>query len=261
MIHLKNIILFLLTGNIFLLVFSCNSYKIQTYESTNQPINNKINPNEFSDVNLSLYRDSLENEMDEVINQANKNLDVGSPEGLLGNFITDLSIDRVKRINSFPTQPDFCILNNGGFRTSINKGPVTRGNIFEVMPFDNYLVVLKINGEELMELLNYIKDKSLLQGSRKAGVPISGMRLKIKENKISRCFINNKEIDYNNSYYVLTTDYLANGGDKMTFFKNCKEKYDTGLLLRDAIINYITDIGYNNIKIDASLDGRVEINK
>ena len=78
MIHFKNIISCLLIGNIFLLVFSCNSYKIQTHESTNQLINDKINPKEFSDVNLSLYRDSLENEMDEVINQANRNLDVGT---------------------------------------------------------------------------------------------------------------------------------------------------------------------------------------
>ena len=67
-------------------------------------------------------------------------------------------------------------------------------------------------------------------------------------------------MDKKKYYKVLTTDYLANGGDEMLFFKNCN-RYETNLLLRDVIINYITDIGNKNININAEIDGRVTLDK
>ena len=187
-------------------------------------------------------------------------MDVGSPEGTLGNFIADLSLFTLNNLNeNLNLKADFCILNNGGLRTPINKGPITRRKIFEVMPFENELVVLKLNSNQLHELLKFIIEKSYQSNSRKAGVPVSGIRLRISDNKITRGFVNTKELDYNKSYSVLTTDYLANGGDHMNFFKSCKEKIPTGILLRDAIIHYIEDINKSNIKVDAALDGRIEI--
>jgi 2',3'-cyclic-nucleotide 2'-phosphodiesterase (5'-nucleotidase family) len=123
------------------------------------------------------------------------------------------------------------------------------------MPFENYLVILELSNDEMESLLNYILAKSL----DNTGVPLSGIRIKIRSNNVSRCLINNREIDSNKTYNVLTTNYLANGGDNMTFFKKCK-KYDTGLLLRDAIMNYIKQLAVNGIQIDAQLDGRVNIN-
>ena len=95
--------------------------------------------------------------------------------------------------------------------------------------------------------------------SRKAGVPVSGIRIRITNNDIDKCMINNQEIDNKTSYYVLTTDYLANGGDGMVFFKSCKNKYPLKILLRDVIIDYIMKIAEANITIDAQLDGRIEI--
>ena len=61
-------------------------------------------------------------------------------------------------------------------------------------------------------------------------------------------------LDTAKKYKVLTTNYLANGGDQMDFFKDCKLIYDTELLLRDVIINYIEETGKNNIKLNVQLD-------
>ena len=103
-----------------------------------------------------------------------------------------------------------------------------------------------MNPKQLNKLLNFIIEKSYESNSRKAGVPVSGIRLRISDNKITRGFINLNEIDNTKSYKVLTTDYLANGGDHMDFFKNCEDKTPTGILLRDAIINYIKIINKTN---------------
>ena len=96
--------------------------------------------------------------------------------------------------------------------------------------------------------------------SRKSGVPVSGLRMKITENKITRCMINNSAYNSDQSYYVLTTDYLAKGGDNMEFFKHASEYINTGVLLRDAIINYISEINKTGIKVEAKFDGRIQIN-
>ena len=113
----------------------------------------------------------------------------------------------------------------------------------------------------MIDLINYIKDKSIINQTRKAGVPISGIRLSIIGNEISRVFIGIEEFNNTKTYKVLTTDYLAKGGDLMTFFKNAKVISNTGLLLRDAIINYIEKLSKQNIQLNAQLDGRIRVSE
>ena len=241
-------------------ILSCQSYKIVDTSSTNIVVDKNIPEQKFDEIELSKYRDSISKEMNKVINHSLITMEVGCPEGLLGDFISDLSILYIKK--NFPENkfnPDFCILNNGGFRNSLNKGSITIGDVFQIMPFDNYLLILEIKGNEMNDLINYIKEKSTTNISRKSGVPLSGIRLKISGDKVSRCMINNQMYDPLKTYKVLTTNYLASGGDDMDFFKNCKTMFNTKLLLRDVIIKYIEELGENNIKINTQFDGRVQI--
>ena len=241
-------------------VLACQSYKIVDTSSTIIVVDKNIPEQKFDEIELSKYRDSISKEMNMVINHSLITMEVGCPEGLLGDFISDLSILYIKK--NFPENkfnPDFCILNNGGFRNSLNKGSITIGDVFQIMPFDNYLLILEIKGNEMNDLINYIKEKSTTNISRKSGVPLSGIRLKISGDKVSRCMINNQMYDPLKTYKVLTTNYLASGGDDMDFFKNCKTMFNTKLLLRDVIIKYIEELGENNIKINTQFDGRVQI--
>ena len=241
-------------------VLACQSYKIVHTSSTIIVVDKNIPEQKFDEIELSKYRDSISKEMNMVINHSLITMEVGCPEGLLGDFISDLSILYIKK--NFPENkfnPDFCILNNGGFRNSLNKGSITIGDVFQIMPFDNYLLILEIKGNEMNDLINYIKEKSTTNISRKSGVPLSGIRLKISGDKVSRCMINNQMYDPLKTYKVLTTNYLASGGDDMDFFKNCKTIFNTKLLLRDVIIKYIEELGENNIKINTQFDGRVQI--
>ena len=250
----------ILTTTCVILILSCQSYKIVDVNSLILNINKNITELEFEEIELSKYRDSISKEMDKVINHCLISMEVGCPEGLLGNFISDLSILYIRK--KFPKNefnPDFCILNNGGFRSTLNEGEITIGDIFQIMPFDNHLLILEIKGTEMNDLIKYIKDKSISNISRKSGVPLSGIRLKISKDKVNRCMISNKIYDPLKTYKVLTTNYLASGGDDMFFFKNCKTLLNTKLLLRDVIIKYIEELGNNNIKINAQFDGRIQV--
>ena len=246
---------------LFIYLSSCGTFKIDSFQSENIQLEDHVSMVDFSEINLPQYKDTLDKEMDEVLNYAVTNMQVGCPEGLLGNFICDLSMFMTNKYYATKIKPDFCVLNNGGFRTSLNKGPITKGKIFEIMPFDNYLVVVTLNDKQFNELLDYIKKKSQMGISRKSGVPVSGIRIRITDNKIDKCFIQNVEYNPNKNYHILTTDYLANGGDNMTFFKKSSNYINTKVLLRDAIIDYIREINKIGTKVEAKFDGRIEINQ
>ena len=53
--------------------------------------------------------------------------------------------------------------------------------------------------------------------------------------------INGKTLDHNKVYYVVTSDYLSNGGDNMIFFKKGVEKYNLDYKLRNIIIDYFKE--------------------
>jgi 2',3'-cyclic-nucleotide 2'-phosphodiesterase (5'-nucleotidase family) len=51
---------------------------------------------------------------------------------------------------------DVAITNNGGIRTSFPEGNITLGNVYEVMPFDNELVVITLSGETMKKVIDYL---------------------------------------------------------------------------------------------------------
>ncbi len=128
---------------------------------------------------------------------------------------------------------DFALINKGGLRTIIPQGPITVGQIYEVMPFDNKIVVVGLQGEKMKELLAYLASKPQ---------PISHLKIIRKENQLVKATINEKPFKLDKTYYVVTTDYLQNGGDNMSFFKNPKEFYSLNVLARDMYLNYFEKI-------------------
>ena len=81
---------------------------------------------------ITPYQQGIEAEMNEVLTYSKINLTKKSGESLLGNFVTDLSLNYA--------DAHMCVMNNGGLRTTINKGNITRGKLYELMPFENELV-------------------------------------------------------------------------------------------------------------------------
>ena len=244
---------------LLLTISSCSIYNLIHLESKNASVSENLSTDNFSEFNVSIYKNKINNQMKELISTSSIEMDVGCPEGTLGNFICDLTLFTTNQILN--KEADFCILNNGGFRTSLPQGEITVGKIFEIMPFDNLLVILELNGNQMIELINYIKLKSMCNGSRKGGIPVSGLRASLLGSEISRVFIGIEEFNPKKKYKLVTTDYLANGGDGMEFLQNATLIESTNYLLRDAIIDYLKRLKKQNIQLDAELDGRIEISE
>jgi 2',3'-cyclic-nucleotide 2'-phosphodiesterase (5'-nucleotidase family) len=201
---------------------------------------------------IASYRDALEDEMNVVLAYSAQTMNRGTPEGLLNNFVADLSLE-VGRDLYQPDdgqQIDFVLLNYGGLRASIRQGPVTRSNVFELMPFENEMVVLTLSPEKTLQLFDYLAEASV-------GMPISGLRLSIENNEVKEVSIGGEEFNPDRYYKVLSSDYLAGGGDNMTFFLNPINSEVLDMKIRDAIIRYLQQQHKAGKEINSSLDGRL----
>ncbi|MBL7928146.1 MAG: 5'-nucleotidase C-terminal domain-containing protein [Bacteroidia bacterium] len=195
---------------------------------------------------LQPYKLKLDSSMNIRLASSDMEMEKGQPESLLGNFVSDLCMNQVKPFaieNNLNI--DFCFFNNGGLRNSLPKGDITMRNIFELMPFDNELVILIIDGKTTEKLIKTIIEKG--------GVPVSGIRIILNKDEKPQATVQDKPFDTTRDYVILTSDYLAGGGDQYDFLKNRKEYLQTGLLMRDAIINHCRKAG----KISSQLDNRI----
>jgi len=198
------------------------------------------------------YKLSLDSEMNEIIGYSERYMDKGNPEGLLNNFVSDVILyEAQKRIkeSNIDIKADISLLNNGGLRSSIPSGAITKRHIYELMPFDNEIVVIELSGEKTKELFDFV--------AMSKGLPMSGAKMAMKDNYADSILIDKKPFDLSKSYYVVTSDYLANGGDKMSFFTNPIKKVTINYLVRDAIINYIREQNKKAKVIDSKLDKRI----
>lgn len=154
-------------------------------------------------------------------------------ESSLGNFITDV-------MREF-SGAEVAITNAGGLRADLPEGRVTNGHVIDAFPFVNSLVVCKLTGAQLKEVLEqgFTLERGMVQASGlKAVYDLSrplGSRLVSLE-------IGGRPVDEKKIYSVATNSFLAQGGDLYeTFLKT--EQEDSGILLSDLLMNYLKEKG------------------
>ena len=206
------------------------------------------------------YADSLGNQTSVVIGQAAKTLTMDRTvhENPLANFISDALRARADEIltqgtptlsGGFEGRVDFALVNFGGIRASLRQGDITVGNIYEILPFENSMVILGLKGSDLRDLVNVF--------AANGGQGVSGMTLGIENKKPVNVLVNGEPIDDNREYIIATVDYLALGGDNMTPLLNARQILSSGIQIRDLVIDSIKRAAERGESIDANLDGRV----
>lgn len=163
-----------------------------------------------------------------------------------GNLMADIVLSEANPIfkSRAGKDIDFVILNHGGIRAIISKGNVSARNAFEVMPFENNIVVAELSGTNVNEMIEY-----LVKSGRPH--PIAGMQLILDKNKnVKSVKVQDQPLDINKTYYVATSDYLVSGGDNMGFFKNNTSVTDTDYLIRNAMIDYFKKVDTLAPKVD-----------
>jgi len=198
------------------------------------------------------YRDALQGKLQETVVVSTLPLEKGLPESGLSNLIADAVFWSAKEWAVTETGrpvPEICLLNMGGIRTSLPAGVITVSNIYELMPFENEIVLLQITASDMRELFTYVASKG--------GAPLAGLRMKIKEALPQEIFIAGVSYAFDREVWVATSDFLASGGDDMHFLTRPLKQFETKIKVRDAITEYLRRMHASGAKLTAEKDGRI----
>jgi 2',3'-cyclic-nucleotide 2'-phosphodiesterase (5'-nucleotidase family) len=231
-----------------LLLNACAPKKLAVKSiATNAVVLNKnsAEDKEFVDL-INPYKTQIDKEMNQVLIVSSSAAMKGQPEGDLGNLVSDIIL--VKANEYAKEKVDVCMLNNGGLRTSLPAGEITLGKVFELMPFENEMVVVTLDGKQVQKMFNY--------AAKEGGMPMSGATAEIKDTVAVNIMIGGVAFDVNKNYKVATSDYLAAGGDKMKFFKQPVAYEPMKKKIRDAIIEYMVEENKKGNKLNPHKDGR-----
>lgn len=190
----------------------------------------------------------VDNEMNVVIGRAAETMKAHKPESLLSNFNAD--VYKLSASEYLKGKVDIAIVNLGGLRTQIPAGNITVRNVFELMPFENELVVVWLKGDKLLGLLNYFAEIG--------GQGVSGIRMNMENNKAVNILINGEPLDIHKTYSIATNDYLAGGNDKMIQLAQYEKRINTGLKIRNMLLDYVKNKTKNGELIQSKLDGRIK---
>lgn len=242
---------FLLLGIALVSLTACKTSSLQVANvqpSKNISINNELkNDEEFVKV-ITPYKEKLDKEMGQKISYTNVDLTKQGDNSNLGNLLADYTFDGadVWAKSNLQKNVDAALINIGGIRTTIGKGDITLKSIFEVMPFENEVIIVKMKGSDLQGLYDYY-------AKTQVNNPVSHLYIETKDGKLTKQLINGKEVNPSQDYYIATSDYLALGGDNMKFFGK-GESIPTGIKLRDLFIDYFKKNKEINPKEDIRLN-------
>jgi 2',3'-cyclic-nucleotide 2'-phosphodiesterase (5'-nucleotidase family) len=242
---MKNAALFLL----LLFISACSrQLVVSNYSYEEKKVQAGLPSDKAVDSIVQPYKIALDKEMNVVIGYADDALVKKQPESDLGNFMCDLILNKSR--DYYKGQIDFTFLNHGGIRLpSLPKGDITLGKMIELMPFENRVVIMELDGTTVDSLFNHM--------AAKGGWHVSGATYKIRNGKAEGITIQNKTLQSRGVYVVAVSDYLAQGGDNCTMLKG-KPYIDTKKTLREALIEGLKEMTARGEHIKSLLDGRVQ---
>jgi 2',3'-cyclic-nucleotide 2'-phosphodiesterase (5'-nucleotidase family) len=180
------------------------------------------------------YSEEMDAQISEVVGRAEAEIREGRPEGPLGTFAAEAMLSVVQGLTDRPV--DMALTNNGGLRVPIGPGDITVGKMFELMPFDNMMIVLDLSAAQVDELAQRLAGLG--------GDPIAGFSFTITaDEKAADIKVGGKALDPNRTYRLVTSDYLANGGGPYEVLWDAKVRDEVAYLLRDAFTEHLREIG------------------
>ncbi|MDR1516621.1 MAG: 5'-nucleotidase C-terminal domain-containing protein [Dysgonamonadaceae bacterium] len=201
---------------------------------------------------VNKYKSKLDKEMNVVIGSSSQPMDYGIPESLLTNFTSDVM--KAYGDEHLEGGADIAVMNVHGHRSAMPKGNISIGNLYEIYSFDNSIAFLYLKGADLRKIFDSYA------GMGGAGIS-SNVKLVIENAKVKSVTIDDKSINDNKIYKIVTLDYLADGNNGMDAFKNAVDSDYTGVTLRDVVIDYVKEQTRQGKALSSKLDGRITIKK
>lgn len=227
---------------------SCSRfYQPTSLQHTQYRIEPALKKDSAMNILLMPYAKDINATMNKVIGTSAGNYNNNRPESEIGNFLADAY--KTMAEEKFSRKVDAGFMNAGGIRSYLSKGNITVGKVFEIMPFDNILVLQELKGSILQAYL----DKMAEDG----GWPVSkGVTMVIRNKKATQVMINGKPLNPEAVYVVAHSDYIANGGSDCEMLRPIPQ-INRGYLMRDAIIDYVAGLTKEGKIIQPVIENRV----
>ena len=226
-------------------------------------INNKDNmvyaPDAEATALLAPFIAQAEASLKEVVGEAADTFVFGNrltryQETSLGNMINDANVWYFRTV--YNQHIDFAFHNGGNMRAELPKGPLTREHILTVLPFENYLYIVSLQGSEIIELFDYIATVPQGNGAFPQFSKEVRYTIDIPNKTISGLTIGGAPVDPNRTYRLCTNDFILSGGDGYTVMTKAQDPFNSSLLLSYVVIEYIDSQGGI---ITPSTDGRMTV--
>lgn len=236
-----------------ILFLSCNQqYRITEMSGTIVEMNSALDahPHPQMEALVQSYKTELDREMNVVIGRSTQYMDYRRPESLLTNLTSDVM--KSYGDEHLPDGADIGVMNVHGHRATLPAGDVTIGNLYEIYSFDNTITFLELKGNDLKKMFDAY--------ARIGGAGISSnVKLVIDKRKVKSVTIDGQPIDKNKIYHIVTLDYLAEGNDNMSAFRDAITSVNTGVTLRDVMIDWVKEQTRRGEEIESVLDGRIVV--
>ena len=238
-----------LLGGIFSVFMACqpnmNLVDVKTQENIviGQEIEDK---REFVKL-IAPYKEKLDDRMNQKISHTSVELNRVGDNSNLGALLSDYLLEGANdwAVKNKMPKVDVAILNIGGIRNNISEGDILVRNIFEVMPFENEMVIVKMKGEDIQGIFDYYE-------KHQKNNPVAQLNIIVKDGKLIEGLINGEHPQIGKTYYIVTSDYLAMGGDSMYFFEK-GETVKTDVILRNLFLEYFRKNPEVKVKNDVRL--------
>ncbi len=206
------------------------------------------------------YQEPVAELMNNIIGHTNVFLDgekanLRSMETNLGNMIADAILDKTKSAGAA-----IAILNGGSIRASIPAGDISLGQVIEALPYENYLVVIDLSGEQIITAL----ENGVSQVEDVAGrfPQVAGLRFTWNPDNPAGNRITSVEVKNGNSYSpieaaatyrVAINNFLYQGGDGYSVFQNGTSYTNAGFIYYEILAEYIK----NYSPLAPQIEGRI----
>jgi 2',3'-cyclic-nucleotide 2'-phosphodiesterase (5'-nucleotidase family) len=217
--------LIFLVAVLMVLISACNQYyNAQSVRYTDYAISSQLQEDSNILGLLKPYSDSVNHTMNDIVAEVATILEKKKPETTLGNFVADACLFMARQ--KFNAAADVAFVNYGGLRLSaVNPGALRRGTVYEVMPFDNLMVIVSIKGNQLKQYLDGV--------AREGGGGVAGVSMVMRNKNAEEIRINGKPLDGEAIYVMVNSDYSTRG----SLFANV-QRNETTYMIRDAILDY-----------------------
>ncbi len=198
------------------------------------------------------YRDSVEARMGQTLCVCDEDMVSLRPESSMTRLLSDILLSEVRRLTKSDSgaSPDFAMLNVGGIRSSFHKGVIRLADVFQVAPFENSAVVLRLDSAGVAQAVAHMANRG--------GEAVSHASFHIDENGVATGIsVGGEPLCGGRTYNMVTLDYLATGGDEFDCLVGQPVAFQSGITLRDLIVAYLARLNDEGGHLTAPSDARI----